>query len=60
MVKMDEFLATRFFFLGPNFAKNNLLLRNFASKKNIVGNRCHENIKKKKEKQNSQGSPRHP
>jgi hypothetical protein len=22
MVKMDEFLATRFFFLGPNFAKN--------------------------------------
>jgi hypothetical protein len=22
MVKMDEFLATRMFFLGPNFAKN--------------------------------------
>jgi hypothetical protein len=24
MVKMDDFLATRMFFLGPNFAKNRL------------------------------------
>jgi hypothetical protein len=41
MVKMDEFLATRMFFLGPNFTKNRLevkkffLWRNFANKKNI-------------------------
>jgi hypothetical protein len=40
MVKMDEFLATKMFFLGPDFAKNRpevkkfAFWRNFASKKN--------------------------
>jgi hypothetical protein len=41
MVKMDEFLATRMFFWGPNFAKNRpevkkiAFWQNFASKKNL-------------------------
>jgi hypothetical protein len=30
MVKMDEFLATSTFFLGPNFAKNRLEVKKFA------------------------------
>jgi hypothetical protein len=40
MVKMNEFLAARMFFFGPNFAKNRpeakkiAFWRNFASKKN--------------------------
>jgi hypothetical protein len=39
MVKKDEFLATRMFFLGPNFTKNRpevkkiAFWQNFASKK---------------------------
>jgi hypothetical protein len=41
MVEKDEFLATRLFFLGPNFAKNKpevkkfAFWRNFASKKTL-------------------------